>query len=312
METLLATLQPQSAFGGAIRGDTLFGQLCWAVLHRWGEQRLAGLLEGYTQGQPFLVVSDAFPAGYLPRPALPLHRFDTATGVGRKAVKKRLWLPREHFSVPLHQWLHHAVSADEVDSLARPRAQPHNTINRVTGTTGVAEFAPYTQSRQWYAAGALLDLYIAIDASRLDVEELRRLLRDVGGFGYGRDASIGLGKFELGRCELSEWPRQPDADTAMTLAPCAPGGLDPREERCWYQPFTRFGRHGDRAVHSGRPFKTPILMMDTAALLQSVDASVPLFLGRGLGGDGSLSRAIAGTVHQGYAPALALRMEERT
>jgi CRISPR-associated protein Csm4 len=56
-------IQPLSAFGTRPLGDTLFGQLCWAVRNRHGEERLDTLLDGYTQGQPFAVVSDAFPAG---------------------------------------------------------------------------------------------------------------------------------------------------------------------------------------------------------------------------------------------------------
>jgi len=91
MQTLRLTLQPRTAFGVPIRGDTLFGQLCWAIRHRFGEERLVDLLQEYAE-QPFAVCSDAFPKGYLPRPALPLHRFERVDEE-RKRVKKRQWLP---------------------------------------------------------------------------------------------------------------------------------------------------------------------------------------------------------------------------
>lgn len=52
------TLTPQSAMGTPLVGDTLFGQLCWAVRNRFGEARLSELLEGYTAQRPFMVVSD--------------------------------------------------------------------------------------------------------------------------------------------------------------------------------------------------------------------------------------------------------------
>ena len=42
------TLTSQSAMGTPLVGDTLFGQLCWAVRNRFGEARLTALLEGYT------------------------------------------------------------------------------------------------------------------------------------------------------------------------------------------------------------------------------------------------------------------------
>ena len=92
MDSLHLTLRPQSAFGGPIKGDTLFGQICWAARNRWGEARLTGLLDGYTDGHPFAICSDAFPAGYLPRPALPLHRYAAVPNADRKAVKRRRWL----------------------------------------------------------------------------------------------------------------------------------------------------------------------------------------------------------------------------
>ena len=313
METLIATLRPRSAFGGPIRGDTLFGQLCWAARHRWGENRLTELLQGYTEGQPFIVVSDAFPASYLPRPALPLHRFDEIPDAERKAVKKRRWLPREHFAKPLRQWLNHAVPDSDIssDELMAAYVQPHNTINRMTGTTGTGEFAPYTMAQHWFAPGLHLDLYITIDSKRLSMEEAGQLLQDVGRMGYGRDASIGLGKFDVKDTVSGNWPAQKNANCMMTLAPCAPQGQGFDDEKSWYQPFTRFGRHGDVAVHTGRPFKNPVLMADTGALLARRDGVVAAFCGQGLGGKGQkLSNAIKSTVHQGYAPALPVRLEE--
>ena len=63
MQTYRLTLQPLSALGTPLAGDTLFGQLCWTLRHQLGNDTLTSLLEGYTQGQPFAVVSDALPQG---------------------------------------------------------------------------------------------------------------------------------------------------------------------------------------------------------------------------------------------------------
>ena len=70
---LKLTLQPQSPFITPLASDTLFGQLCWAIRHRFGEAKLTQLLDGYTESQPFVVLSTALPRGYLPRPTVPLH-----------------------------------------------------------------------------------------------------------------------------------------------------------------------------------------------------------------------------------------------
>ncbi|GAB6067605.1 CRISPR-associated protein, Csm4 family [Methylothermus subterraneus] len=318
MNPLTLTLLPRAAFGSPLKGDTLFGQLCWAVRNRFGEARLAELLVGYTQGRPFAVVSDAFPAGFLPRPALPLYRFRETEEIGRKQVKSKRWIAREDFKRPLADWLALAQSDAEVarrfastaEALWTQRNQPHNTIHRLTGTTDSGEFAPYSVPQRWYLPGARLEVYLTFDAARIERDAIVDLIADIGLLGYGRDASIGLGKFEVDAVDDSPWPGQENANAFLTLAPCAPQGLGFDPARSWYQPFVRFGRHGDAAVHSGRPFKTPVLLADTGALLTPQRLAPCLFIGQGLGGEGRLSKAISQTVHQGYAPVLPICLEE--
>jgi CRISPR-associated protein Csm4 len=321
MECLRITLRPLSAFGGPIRGDTLFGHLCWAARNRAGEARLRELLEGYTSGRPFAVCSDAFPAGHLPRPALPLHRFAALPDEDRKAVKRRRWLPREALAWPVADWLAACRSEGQVieacggqpgETLRETHAQPHNSINRLSGTTGRGAFAPYTQSQDWFHAGVRLESYLLVDPTRFSAQDAGSLLTDIGLAGYGRDASIGLGKFSVDGLDPDPLPDQAGADACLCLAPCAPQGLGLVRGRSHYQVFTRFGRHGDRAVHTGRPFKAPVLMADTGAVLGVAALPAEPFLGQGLGGDGSLSNALPDTVQQGYAPFIGIRLGEET
>ena len=71
MTTYRATLKLHTAFGTPLAGDTLFGQLCWTAREHLGEAELERLLKGYTSDNPWLVVSDGFPSGYLPKPNVP-------------------------------------------------------------------------------------------------------------------------------------------------------------------------------------------------------------------------------------------------
>jgi CRISPR-associated protein Csm4 len=319
MECLRINLRPLSAFGGPIRGDTLFGHLCWAARNRWGEERLGELLDGYTSARPFAVCSDAFPAGHLPRPMLPLHRFAALPEEDRKAVKRRRWLAREALAQPVRDWLAACRTEAEVlrllggkadGGLTETHAQPHNSINRLTGTTGGGAFAPYTLSQHWFDAAVRLECYLLVDTRRFSPTDASGLLADIGRSGYGRDASVGLGKFEVEAVEPGDLPSQPGADACFTLAPSAPQGLGLDPARSHYQVFTRFGRHGDRAVHTGRPFKAPVLMADTGAVLVPHKLPGESFVGQGLGGDGSLSNALPTTVQQGYAPFVGVRLGE--
>jgi CRISPR-associated protein Csm4 len=321
MNLIRLTITPRTAFGTRPMGDTLFGQLCWALRNRHGENRLVECLQGYTEGRPYAVVSDAFPGGHLPRPALPNHWFAAVEGAERKAMKKRVWLPREALATPVENWLNVCKSAADIPG-AEPhsRPQPHNSINRATGTTGTGQFAPYSMSQLWYGTKksgsdvtTSLDIYVVLDEARLSREELTRLFQDMGDFGFGRDASIGLGKFELSRIEPDALPDQADANAWLTLAPSAPQGLELDAERSFYQTFTRFGRHGDIGVHLGNPFKTPVLLAQTGAVLTPKRFHPAPFVGRGLGGNGQLTKieSLKGTVHQGYAPAVGIRLLER-
>ena len=345
MEPYRIRIQPISAFGTRPLGDTLFGQLCWAVRNRHGEERLINLLDGYTQGRPFAVVSDAVPSGYLPRPALPGHWFDMENGCDRKAVKKRAWLPVDQFNVPVKEWLAHCKTPAEIPGgVPQPHPQPHNTLSRASGTTGGSEFAPYAMNQWWYGqesqekgevpSAVWLDVYVVLDEVRLTAAELAALFDDIGRIGFGRDASIGLGKFRLEGPQAEELPHQANADAWLTLAPCAPQGQGFDPGNSLYQPFTRFGRHGDIGVHlPGGPFKAPLLLAQTGAVfspafpvaegnpsgLSNLQENLPffekrelgkLFIGQGLGGDGSLSKTIEKTVHQGYAPVVGIRLSK--
>jgi CRISPR-associated protein Csm4 len=305
-----ATLALHTALGTPLAGDTLFGHLCWALRESAGEAELARRLDGYAAGQPWLVVSNGFPAGYLPRPTLPQHFHAPAEAAARKAAKRNHWVPAQAAGAPLPALLAAAV-ADEAAYGAAPRhaAQPHNTLNRLTGTTGEGIFAPYTQPQTFHAPGQRIDLYLALDTERVGAGEAQALLTAIGASGFGRDASIGLGKFLVERVETAVLPAPAKPTAYWTLAPCAPQGQGFDGARSFWRVLTRFGRHGNAHALGGRPFKTPVLLAASGAVFTPAGSCAPrAFIGQGLGGDGTLSKAEPATVHQGYAPVLPIAL----
>ncbi len=256
MQSYHAQIRPLSAFATPLKGDTLFGQVCWAIRNRFGENSLGELLQGYAENKPFLVVSDAFPKGYLPLPKLPSTHYDLLEDADRKAIKKLQWLPEEKIETPVRSWLHYAVNNKIIATavtegtapvprtssytLSEMHPQPHNTINRYTNTTGEGGFAPYSVKQEWFVPGLCWSLYLALDSARLNAEDCEQCLKDVGLFGYGKDASIGLGKFEVMGFQPYPLPRQANANACLTLAPCAPQGLGFDGECSYYQPLYWF------------------------------------------------------------------------
>lgn len=310
-----AQLRLHGAFGTPLAGDTLFGQICWAAREQLGEPLLHQLLDGYTAGRPWMVVSDGFPSGFLPRPVLPPSiegKFDEEK---RKSVKASQWVPLEATSKPLEAMLATAVSGGIAFGEMQPveTAQPHNTLNRLTGTTGAGEFAPYTQQQIFFAQNQAIDIYLSLDSERMNSETLKELLQAVGMQGYGRDASIGLGKFHLDALDSHHFPTSvlpSKTRTFWTLAPCAPQGLGFDPEASYWRVITRFGRHGGRHALAANAFKNPVLFAAAGALFTIAEPVDTPFIGQGLGGKGLLSKAEPATVHQGYAPAIAVCMEK--
>ncbi len=306
-----ATLTLHTPLGTPLAGDTLFGQLCWALREAQGEAVLTRQLEGYTEGQPWLVVSDGFPASHLPKPTLPQHLEPQADATKRKEAKKRRWIPTAETGQPLQALLASAVDDATAYGKAPLRdVQPHNTLNRLTGTTGEGEFAPYTMPQTFYAQGQRIDVYLVLDDERVSADEIQHLLAAIGAGGFGRDASIGLGKFSVEQFEPVSFAASAKANAFWSLAPCLPQGQGFDGKQSYWRVLTRFGRHGNAHALAGNPFKTPILMAATGAVFVPEGVYGPRqFIGQGLGGGGTLSKAEPATVHQGYAPVLSIAME---
>ena len=314
MKTLKITITPLTAFGTPPLGDTLFGQLCWALLRRFGEEKLAQCLENYTEGKPFLVVSDALPSGYIPRPHLPtaLLQSGNLDPSKRKQLRKQQWMPLSDIHLPLNTWQERCKSSESLENGGTSQAfgAMHNTINRQTGTTGGdAAFSPYGVEQLWYAPNSRLDIYAVLD-SRLDESELATLFADIGLHGFGRDASVGLGKFDINAIESFTLPSQKEANAFLTLGGCAPQGQGFIPERSFYQVFTRYGRHGEIAAISGKPFKNPVLLARAGGVFHLESYQERMFIGQGLGGNGAMSKLIEGTVQQGYAPVIGICMTQ--
>lgn len=316
MKRLIFDLRLTSDLGTPLRGDTLFGCLCWALRLREGEAALERALEGYTDDHPFLVLSDGMPKGFAPRPELPLppmtatEAADPQSWLRRKTWSKRRWIPLSALAEPIRRALDRPLPPAPPEF--EETLDSHNSINRLTGTTGEGQFAPFQtvrlgrpQTPEQGDGAAFLTVIAVLDEARLAAATLHQLLSDVGRAGYGRDASVGLGKFEIVDMRDADRLSVPGGGTVLTCAPCAPSPNAADVERSGWRPMTRFGRHGGPQF-GGRVFKTPVLMADTGAVFGVTQTVETGFFGTGLGGRGRLSAEIPNTVHQAYAPVLAL------
>ena len=334
-------IQPISAIGTPFKGDTIFGHFCWQVHYQpeLVEGGLEFLIRLYGE-RPAVVFSSAFPMleddryrYALKRPDLPLSTlFPEIPGnrirtiKERKEHKKKKWmlveknltiLPGFAEFVDSRQLAQRILDHESEDPIGtrlhsrsprfeREYAQPHNTINRITGTTGTGEFAPYSMDCIFYPPGTRLTIFVLVDESVTDIASVRKALSLIGASGFGRDASIGLGRFEvIGDSEL-QFPDATGANALYCLSPCVPQPGSYRD--AYFAPFVRFGKHGDQLGVRRIPFKNPVLTADEGALFIPTEATSleKQYFGSAVG---QLSKAEPNTVAQGYSICLPLSVE---
>jgi len=302
LKTYKIRIKPLSSFGTPLKGDTLFGHICWQAAYREGlfGSSIEALLDDYALN-PFLIISSAYPISYegsnslymLKRPDLPLDNLFDYSGMERNSVigeRKRLkakrWMPvKEAQGIKsfkdikylsdkeLFEMIRSSVTTDlqkdarkkGVKSFVADYSQPHNAINRLTGTTGEGGFAPFAVDQKVYFPQTELSMFVGI-SDRITISQVEDALTRIGEVGFGKDASTGLGKFEVSDVDeidlKSFGSTEPNA--CYTLSPCVPDKgvfLD-----SFFSPFIRFGRHGDILAKSKNPFKNPVIMADEGAI----------------------------------------------
>ena len=286
MKLYKAKIKPVSNFATSLKGDTIFGHLCWMIRYRFGENRLKTLLSDYDTS-PFMVVSDAFASGYLPKPKMPQSMLGEDESL-KKDNRKKIWLTPEDFK---NARFTNAKKDEDIDWKIKSYTVVKNSLNYQTNTTSDdGKFAPYGDV-EYSIKDA--DIYILIDENIFTKNELFEVLNLLSEYGYGKDSSTGKGRFEL--IELIDSSHLlGSGDRYMALSPFSPEGLKAKE--IYYETFTRFGRFGaDRAKKSA--FKAPVLLADTASVIVFDNKKDLKFIGKSIKG---LSETYEDAIHQGY------------
>jgi len=267
MRLLRARLALHSPLVSPLQGDTLFGHICWGIALGRGEEELVDFLSRYDIEEPPLVFSNGFPADTLPfphlTPYLPRESECVEEHQKWKKLKEYTHIPcsffsqQESFSLPKLKLAleNEGRTADKERTVVRM----HNTINRISGTTG-EEGRLYSQKERWfYGEGKYRDVYIH---STMESEEVRKLLEEGLAFGYGADRSTGKGDVHLTQLEEAEFPDE--GNRAMALGNFVPAAEEELEDlRAGV--LTKYGKLGEHYVHEKNPFKKPIVMYQAGA-----------------------------------------------
>lgn len=300
--------EPHTAFGSPVLGCTLFSRLVAELARRHGMPAVDDWLVGYVQGQPFVVLGDPRPRGYVPRPALAPHEFNDVHGIDAKALKSRRWVQERALGEPASGWLTHAIR--DADLLPSSGARESTKASLLTADDRAGFSTPDHRPTDWplfqYAPVSWV-IDVLVDATRIAPEDVIETLRLVGAVGHGAHAARGLGKFSLRAFLVKRWRTLP-GDVAFCLGSCAPPSVPEPQgyDFARYRPRVIRGWSGASPQHhSIEHAKLPMLVAEAGALFRTRTVSGSNFFGRGLGGRNEpISRVDARAVAQGYAPAL--------
>ena len=278
MQLYRLKLRPLSPWQTPWQADTLSGLLARTLVQWEGSDALQNeIFLPASAGNPPFVLSDAFPGDLLPVPlALRLRPWRPEE---RKTVKQARYISGE----TLQKWrrgnipqindllpVSHVLSAEQM----------RNTISRATGTTQ-EEGSLFSSEASALAGGSgqpdTLSVYVRVAQNYKG--RLMQLFHRLSLTGYGADASVGYGQFEItsGLEPLPEWDATASAagGSHLLLGSCSPAANDPTDG-VW-ELFTKSGKLGpDFGITN--IWKRPMALLRPGACLAS-DAN-RLFMGR--------------------------------
>ncbi len=289
MKLYKTTITPTSNFITSLKGDTLFGQICWAIRYKYGEERLEELLKEY-ETKPFLIVSDGFASGYLPKPTLPSSLLNENSDE-KKQNRKKIWLTLENLQNGNYN---QAITNEMASNIDKTQAIVRNSINYQTSTTGGDGFDPHSEVEQSLSKK---DIYFLCD-DNFSKDNLDEIFQLVSQMGYGKDSSTGKGRFDIENIELIELDS--NSKTFMSISPFVVDGI--KCKNIFYEPFTRFGKSGASRANKN-PFKKPILMANSGAVVEFDSKEQFQYIGKAIKNISTYDDI----VHQGYTILLPLK-----
>ena len=298
MKLYKTTITPTSNFATTLKGDTLFGQICWGIFYSLEEKRLKELLKNYKEN-PFLIVSDGFRERYLPKPKMPSYLLKEDPEE-KKKNRKKIWLKIDE----LKRGKFANAKTDKELGEEKEDIIMHNSLN-YKGFHTRQGFDPYGV-KEFGFVNKKKDIYFLLDETQLELEELDKAFKLVSNMGYGKDTTIGKGRFIYSSFdEVKNFNGK--SKYFMTISPFSPNGIDAKN--IYYDPFTRFGKFGLNRAYKNA-FKKPLLLADTASVIEFEDEiENPFYLGIGIDGLSEVEE-YKDTVHQGYSIVVPIGVEK--
>jgi CRISPR-associated protein Csm4 len=269
-----STLTLRSFTATSWQADTVFGHLCWFLVRHQGEAALKQFLARYMRrrgdGNPPILVSDGFPADYLPRPIQPGMRLAMDSSK-RQRIEQQLkakqprpgdWLTLDDFNrvrrdEPITDELSHEVISAAIDA----RVTTKNWINRATDTAG----DPFDVDEHLLPH---VTIYWRIEDGYLEM--VNEFLEDLQATGYGKRKSIGYGQVESFTLKAFDgFADVPEANGFVTLSRFVPAPDDPTDG--YWKAIVKYGKLGEEFAASPNPFKRPLVQLACGSCFRTTE-----------------------------------------
>lgn len=298
MKTFRVRIKFLSPCRTPLQSDTLFGCLCWMIRYTKGDESLPDeILKNYDEF-PVLLVSDGFPAGWLPFPLMPplsdegekqlfSEFFQEKNGEDffkfkalLKRFRKTAWVDiedLEEYKEDLtalnlaRSFISGVVTKNgkiipkkENDDYQKIRQTlvSHNTINRLTGAVE-KEGGGFFHTAETNMQNSSFDIYLKTSLP-WNEDFIRRLFEQLGRWGYGGDRSIGRGQFIVE--EVGDFALPETGNAVMSLSRFVP---DDDLEEGYYDLDTKYGKLGGIYSQGSVAFpKTPMVMLTPGSIFK--------------------------------------------
>jgi len=259
-------LKLKSWFATPWQADTIFGHLCWGMRYLYDADCLRDFLNEYVSGRPPLLLSNGFPAGFLPHPLINRRSGEAALSLSaqkdeyekRKQAKSRQYVLLQDFNEIIQGGLLE-INGKYPYPILEKRTSLKNQLNRLTATTG--ENGNLFNFEEYYIPE--IEIYLKCrDDFVYTTEELFDYLAQSG---YGKRKSIGYGQIKSLSFESFSGFKAPESPAGfVTLSNFVPSENDP--VRGNWQVMVKYGKMGEEYAAESHAFKHPLLMLEAGSV----------------------------------------------
>lgn len=292
MQNYKINIKLKSSIITPFHSDTLWGHICWALRYTQGEKELIDFIDCYNSGEPPLVISNAFPKGYLPFPVLkPLEKtkqrelinafwdesdFITAASELKKIsasqyISKELFKHLNKGTISMYSLLEAILANPKIFPVISAKSSSityHAKIDRLS--SAAIDGGLFTTNDMFYANNEF-EAYCKI-GSGFSEEKLKQCMEFINIDGFGRKKSTGKGSVKCTIERISD-DSMFDANAFMTLSNYVPCQDDP--QKGFYKLLTKYGKLGGHFASSSiipgnnpTPFKYPVVMFESGSVFK--------------------------------------------